>query len=254
MTGKNKIIELFNKNVKGKTPNVSSKNKKHDGKYGHWLEEQFGIVANGNNEPDLYGYELKNQTKSKTSFGDWSADYYIYKDPCFSNIFKGSKMVERRNVFLSIFGHNVNGRYSWSGSPCPKIHRFNEFGQTLLIKNNNVIAYYDYNQDKRINKADIVPEILQKKGICLAIWYADSLKGKLEKKFNQKGWFTCKTDSNGTYTELCFGAPMNYENWLSLVDKGIVIFDSGMHETNERPYSMWRASNSYWDSLIIERY
>ncbi|MFL8712573.1 LlaMI family restriction endonuclease [Clostridioides sp. GD02377] len=254
MTDKNKIIELFNKNVKGRTPNVSTKNKRHDGKYGHWLEEQFGIVANGDNAPDLYGYELKNQTTSKTTFGDWSADYYIYKDSKFTNIFEGRTMVEKRDVFLSIFGQNVNGRYSWSGSPCPKIHGFNDFGQILLIHNNDIVAYYDYNQDKRPNKASIIPEEFQEKGICLAIWNGDSLKKKLEKKFNQNGWFTCKTDSNGVYSEICFGAPMTYENWLELIRQGIVIFDSGMHQKNPRPYSMWRASNSYWDSLIIERY
>lgn len=74
MTAKEQIIDLFRKNVKGKSPNVENRNPRHDGKKGHWLEEQFGISANADNEADLWGYELKNETTSKTTFGDWSAN------------------------------------------------------------------------------------------------------------------------------------------------------------------------------------
>lgn len=81
MTPKEQIIELFRKNVKGKQPNVDGKNERHDGRKGHWLEEQFGISANANNEADLWGYELKNETASKTTFGDWSANIYVYTNP-----------------------------------------------------------------------------------------------------------------------------------------------------------------------------
>ena len=69
-----KIIELFKKNVYGRLPDTNSFNQRHDGKDGHWLERQMGITANANNEPDLYGYEMKNSTGSKTTFGDWSAN------------------------------------------------------------------------------------------------------------------------------------------------------------------------------------
>ena len=41
MTPKEQIIDLFRKNVKGKTPNVEGKNKRHDGRKGHWLKQQF---------------------------------------------------------------------------------------------------------------------------------------------------------------------------------------------------------------------
>lgn len=56
---KEKIIELFRNNIKGKLPDVSKKHIGHDGKYGHWLEEQFGILANATNGADFLGYELK---------------------------------------------------------------------------------------------------------------------------------------------------------------------------------------------------
>lgn len=47
---------------------------------------------------------------------------------------------------------------------------------------------------------------------------------------------------------------MIYENWIKLVKQGVVFFDSGMYQGNKRPYSQWRANNSYWDSLITENY
>lgn len=74
MTAKEQIIDLFKKNVKGKRPNVEGKNEHHDGRKGHWLEQQFGIATNADNKADLLGYELKNETTSKTTFGDWSAN------------------------------------------------------------------------------------------------------------------------------------------------------------------------------------
>ena len=77
---------------------------------------------------------------------------------------------------------------------------------------------------------------------------------KLEDKFNDKGWFTCKTDESGEYDRICFGEPVNFDDWLNLVKEGIVFFDSGMYEGNKRPYSQWRANNKFWDSLITETY
>jgi hypothetical protein len=89
------IIRRFRENVKGRSPETSEANERHDGKVGHWLERQMGLSANRSNDPDLFGYEMKNATKSKTTFGDWSANDYIFKDPT-------SKI--SRSDFLHIFG------------------------------------------------------------------------------------------------------------------------------------------------------
>ena len=123
MTPKEQIIELFTKNVKAKSPNVNGKNKRHDGKKGHWLEQQFGIAANAKNEADLFGYDLKNETSSKTTFGDWSANIYVFTNPQYSSLFEGNAKYEKQDSFVKIFGKankEKGGRYSWSGSPCPK--------------------------------------------------------------------------------------------------------------------------------------
>lgn len=268
MNDKQKIIDLFHANVKGKRANIEGKNIKHDGKEGHWLEQQFGIKANADNQPDLFGYELKNETTSKTTFGDWSANIYIFTSDEYKHLFKGDKKYKKQDSFLMIFGkpnEKKDGRYSWSGEPCPKIGNYNSFGQKLEItKNKDIVVIYSYEHDKRVDKNIIVPKELHVGLIELARWYgvkspstsrADKcLKDKLEDKFNDKGWFTCKKDKAGVYQKICFGKPINYDEWIKLVEQGIVFFDSGMYQGNKRPYSEWRANNNLWDSLIIEEY
>jgi hypothetical protein len=247
MTEKEKIIMLFDMNVRGKNPNTDTFHQGHDGKYGHWLEEKMGIKANANNAPDLFGYEMKNDTSSKTSFGDWSASYYIYK--------KNSGFGINRSDFLNIFGKpnpKKEGRYSWSGEPCPKIGKFNNFGQILSVDTqNNISALYFFSKDKRENKVNIVPKNMQIEGLVLAKWNAEKLKKNLEKKFNQSGWFKCIRNNKGIYTSIAFGNPINFDNWINFVRAGYVFFDSGMYDGNKRSYSHWRAHNSFWDKLII---
>lgn len=267
MAAKEQIIALFRANVKGKRPDTTGRNQRHDGRTGHWLEQQFGIAANGDNSSDLMGYELKNETTSKTTFGDWSANEYIFNNPDFRDVFVGNSSVSRRDRFLGIFGKPnplKGGRLSWSGQPCPTIRCYNAFGQKLLItEDKDIIAVYSYRADRRPDKAEIVPTRLQQENLELARWYGAStpagkhgkcLKKKLEDKFNDKGWFTCKTGGSGRYCKICFGKPMTYDEWIKLVEEGIVFFDSGMYQGNARPYSQWRANNNYWDSLIEETF
>lgn len=268
MGTKDDIIELFHLNVKGKKPDISGKNERHDGRKGHWLEQQFGIHANADNEADLWGYELKNQTSSKTTFGDWSANMYVFTNPKYESLFVGKTKYEKQDNFVRIFGKpnaEKGGRCSWSGTLCPKISGYNEFGQILIIDSNkDIVALYSFNKDNRIDKSEIVPKELQTDNLEIARWYGEKsmstkrtdkcLKQKLEDKFNDKGWFTCKMNSEGLYEKICFGKPMNYDEWIRLVKEGIVFFDSGMYEGNVRPYSQWRANNNFWDSLIVEEY
>lgn len=246
---KQKIINLFNKNVRGKIPNTSTSNVNHDGKGGHWLEVQMGVAHNANNSPDLWGFEMKNNTRSKTTFGDWSPKYRIYK--------KGNEYDMDRSMFLEIFGApNIlkENRYSWSGKPAPKVGVYNSFGQKLIVdKDGNILAMYSFDEDKRSNKSKIVPKNLQQNRLVLARWDTDLMRKRVESKFNKLGWFKCVM-SNGVYTKIVFGDPINFESWIEGVRKGLIFFDSGMYAGNPRPYSQWRADNRYWDSLIREEY
>ncbi|HEL1598002.1 TPA: LlaMI family restriction endonuclease [Streptococcus suis] len=262
------LIQLFRNNVKGKSPDVTGRNINHDGRAGNWLEEQFGKHPDANNHADFFGYELKNETTSKTTFGDWSANRYIFKTGQYASLFKNPSIGTPQDVFCLYFGQpnpEKNNRCSWSGKPIPRLNEYNEFGQIMVIEDNkDIVIKYSFSQDCRANKNSLIPVELQNGEIELARWFGStspstkrtdkSLKDKLEDKFNQKGWFTCKKDSEGKYNQICFGGTFNFDQWLDLVAKGIVFFDSGMYQGNKRPYSQWRANNKYWDSLITERY
>lgn len=257
--GKQTIIDLFNQNVKGKKSDTTASNQKHCGKEGHWLEIQMGIDPNGKNDADLYGYEMKNQTRSKITFGDWQADEYIFQHGRPKKQHDTNKnYLITRDEFLQIFGKanlKKKGRYSWSGDPAPKIEGYNGFGQKLVVDQyNNILAIYNYSKDLRVNKSAIVPLKMQLDYLVIAKWHKASLKTKLENKFNQKGWFSCVKDNKGTYEAIHFGKPINFATWIELVKQGIVFFDSGMYQGNARPYAMWRANNSFWERLIIEKY
>lgn len=244
---KRKIITLFDKKVRGKKSDTTSSNTGHDGKDGHWLETQMGIAHNGNNAPDIDGFEMKNHTTSKTTFGDWSPDY---------SLFKKKVKILTRDQFLQIFGApNIEkeSRYSWSGKPCPKINNFNEFGQKLEIDDhNNILTVYSFKKDKRVGKVKIVPKDLQQDRLIIASWSAELMKKRVEKKFNKLGWFKCNKNSEGVYTNIVFGDPINFKTWIAGVKKGLIFFDSGMYAGNPRPYSQWRANNNYWESLITD--
>ena len=99
-----------------------------------------------------------------------------------------------------------------------------------------------------------IPELYRKSPIVIAKWDATKLAKKVNDKFNQKGWFTCKTNALGVYEKICFGNPINFESWISLVKEGTVFYDSGMYFGNARPYAQWRATNNYWNSLILREY
>jgi hypothetical protein len=238
------IISLFRANVVGKkAPKVEGE---ADGAQGHWLEKQFGLTPNGRNEPDIDGFELKKDS-SRISFGDWSADYYI---------FKNEQHRLDRDGFLSIFGTFTpqKNRFSWSGSVVPKYGLWNEFGQTLYIdERNNVYALYNWRMDLRPDKERIVPQEFRNGNLVLACWKATSLALKVEEKFNRKGWFICLKDESGAFVELGFGEPIAFTSFIEFVKSGEVFFDSGMYEGNERPYSQWRANKTFWYARIVVR-
>lgn len=248
MNAKNEIIQIFRKKVKGQKLKGTSSNPKHDGAKGHELEKLFDIKANNKSAADLLGYELKSQTGSKTTFGDWSAKTYL---------FKGKDRLCTRIEFIKMFGSpnpEKNNRYSWSGSCFPNVKKFNDFGQIIKVsEGGDVTIYYSFSKDMRSNKSNIVKKEFQKEDLILAHWPKEKLEKHVNKKFNDKGWFKVLTDESGTCIELVFGDPMDFDKWISLVKTGVIYLDSGMYDGNGRPYSNWRASNAFWDSLIVSR-
>lgn len=244
-TDKIKIIDIFNERIRGRKPDTRLDNPRHCGKDGHWLESQFDIRRNCKNDADLLGFELKKDA-AKITFGDWSANEYIYQ----------TQPLMTRNLFLKTFGKpnaKKNGRHSWSGCCCPKIHDYNEFGQILVVDSTgNVFVQYSYHKDKRDNKSSIVPKEFQNGVVTLAKWHAKELQKRVENKFNNKGWFRCCRDKTGAFSHIQFGHPINFATFIKHVRNGTIIFDSGMYEGNARNYSMWRAHHGFWDKLVCQ--
>ncbi|WP_029512999.1 LlaMI family restriction endonuclease [Mycoplasmopsis iners] len=256
------LIEIFNKNIRGKKANVLKINMRHDGKFGHWLEQQFGIKPNSIAGADILGYELKDFNPEVITFGDWSANEYIYTNPEFKHIFSFKTKHENQDLFCMLFGKAnklKNNRYAWSGECCPKINVYNSFGQIMKItKEKDIVVEYSYKEDKRPNMLEIIPKEFQKiENIVLARWYGKkinhpkhkTLEEKIDSKFNQKGWFTCIKNEEGFYEKICFGKPFDFDYWIEQINKNIVYFDSGMHQKNPRPYSQWRGKTKFWNAL-----
>jgi hypothetical protein len=241
------ILDLFCRNVYGKVPELSNSNQRHDGKEGHWLEQQFEINPNNDNAPDINGYELK-KSANKITFGDWSPTKAIFK--------QGHELKISKTDFLSIFGGFNSGkqRYSWSGQVVPKIGEENFNGQKLIIDSeNNIFIEYSFSKDTREKKYNIVPAQFQQDNLILLFWNADFLKGKVENKFNQNGWFKVSKNNQGVYETLSFGHPINFDMWIKGVRDGYIFIDSAMHQEDlKRNHMMWRANKSYWNSLIYE--
>ena len=249
---------MFKKNIYGRTPDISKYNKNHSGAEGHWLELQFGKKPDNKTEPDFYGYELKNDTSSKTTWGDWTPNYAIFED---------NKFKLTRKEFIHIFGKsnpNKNHRYSWSGSHVPTRNGdMTYFGQCLSIdENNDINIYYNFKKDQRENKNRIVPLNMQISNLLLFRWIGYkknnfskklSLEERVNKKFGNKGWFRCKK-INGVYAKIEFGNAIDFEEWVYQAQRGNIYFDSGMKDGNSRPYSVWRSDNKFWDKLVIESY
>lgn len=248
---KSLIEEHFEKHVKGLVPDLTGFNSNHDGAEGDWLTKKMGLTVNGKNEPDFHGFEMKKDS-AKTTFGDWAPDLSLYKARV-----RGGLPELGRSEFLKIFGtpktHSEprkNGRFSWSGEVFPTVKGINKYGQLMRVdKVGNIEATYSYAFDQREQKASIVPAIYRKSEVVLAKWAHENLKLRLERKFNQLGWFKCLKDSSGKYSEIQFGRPINYENFLSLVKTGDVFCDCGMYDGNPRPYMTWRASHRVWELL-----
>ena len=154
---------------------------------------------------------------------------------------------------MTFFGApNINkgNRYSWSGSVFPKMGPFNAHGQVLRIAaNQDVVAIYSHSHDHVHKGLNVMPAKFRVDELEIARWQSQTLKRKLEQKFNQLGWFRCLKGKNGAYERIQFGGPINFENFMALLKEGTIYIDCGMYQGNDRPYMNFRASNRLWNAL-----
>lgn len=261
---KEDIIELFNKNIKGKKY-VKNKDD-HCGSEGHWLEKMMNLNHNSKNAPDIGGYEMKKNSK-KITLGDWSGEYLFSSKKNILDKKNGKNIKLTREQFIKFFGNKnnkKNGRYSWSGSCVPKYDKWNIYGQKLMIDNDdNIIALYSWDKDTRINRDH---NILGKyylhfkdaEYIHIALWSKVKMENHVEKKFNQNGFFICEKNKDNIYNKILFGTKFNFKLFLDNIKNNKIYLDSGMYHDDNKPntrlYSQWRANNNFWHDLIIEEY
>jgi len=252
---KEQIIILFNQNIKGK---IFKKNKNnHDGEEGHWIEQLLYIKPNSKNAPDLGGYEIKKDSK-KITFGDWSGEYLFSEHrENINNINKEDIYITKEN-FIKLFGKKTENknRYSWSGSCIPKYNIWNNFGQKLIVDdNNNIIVLYSYNND---NRKPIELKKWINKEISIVLWKFDKMYNFINNKFNKNGFIILRKNNKHIYNNISFGSPITYDYFLEQLKLGIVYLDSGMYydynKPNNRLYSQWRANQNFWNNLIIDTY
>ncbi len=257
---KEKIIELFRNNVRGKEPEISDYNEKHCGKEGHWLEKQMNIKPNGNNEPDLYGFEMK-KSSAKITFGDFSASEYLFSRNishlCTLNHWLEPIIIQRSD-FIKYFGNpnpKKNNRYSWSGYCFPTYGIWNTCGQKIDIdESNNIYVLYHFEKDERERKESFPDYLKVSNPIYIAYWKSEDLKEKVERKFNHHGFFICMKNGK-KYDKICFGDAFDYEYFIEHMKKRNIFIDSGMYNGNTRNYSQFRSSSQhFWNHLIVEEY
>lgn len=255
MTNKQRILNLFYENIKGKQYNGSVK---HDGGEGHWLETLMNIKHNNRNEPDIDGFEMK-KISNKITFGDFSASEYVFsKKRELINKYNNwtDEQYMNRDEFIKTFGtlKPDKHRYSWSGSCIPKYGEWNDCGQKLHIdRKNNIGIFYCYSKDMRENKINF-PDYLKKHKLLIAVWHHTKMEKHINMKFNSNGFFIINKTKN-IYDKISFGKPFDFNTFIDNIKNGSIIFDSGMHIGNNRNYSQFRSNyNNFWNKLIIEEF
>lgn len=268
-TNKLYIKTLFDTCIKGVeiySNDTLNKGKKHCGFEGHWLETKMGILHNSKNEPDIYGYEMKKQSSDKITLGDFSASEYVFskhnKRTCLNEMNNWTEENDakmNKTTFLRTFGNpntNKNNRYSWSGMSVPSYNEWNLNGQLMTINSDNdIIIYYSFSKDTRPIKS-LFPLFLHFDNIAIAIWKASKMKLHINNKFNQKGFFICKKlqKIQNRFEKICFGKAFDFDYFIENIKNKQIIFDSGMHEGNNRNYSHFRGRPSFWNNLFTEEY
>ena len=288
-----KIIKIYKDRVHGRKPDTSKMTGAHDGKIGHWLEDAMGSKRDASNKPDLFGYEMKTGG-SKTTFGDWGPDYFIFRDENkFSNLIgekgRSKRTLQNRNkdeTFLKAFGVWRNstdtdkdvykqkidgedyfagwenkGYFSWSGTPSPnKVpDGANTFGQALVINQDNSISItHCFSKDTREKKLELVPKEFQIENLKLFGWSNEWIKKKVENKFHVNGWFKCNINEEGEFYEIIFGNKITITQFLKWLRDGDIGFDTRLKEVrpngSDRYGMQWRAPSTFWKSKAVETY
>ena len=241
---RNKIIQIFNYNVKGKSCPTSKSI--FNGSEGHWLEKKMGVVPNSDNKPDLLGYEMKTQSPA-TTFIDKQTDAKFYEGKRWT-----SRQRDIKEKWWKLF-ERTNSKPNKVGGW--KIEKWDCDGQCLKVTgDNSICVIYNYSKDGRADKEQrMTSHYKDNADHIIAKWEGSSLKKCIENKFNQKGFFICKKNREGIYEKICFGECIRFNYWINQFKKGEIYYD-GYSSLNGRWRGTFRASSRWWNKHITEEY
>jgi DNA-cytosine methyltransferase len=237
---KQQIIKLFKNNVLGKK--YEKKETKHCGSEGHWLEKQMEIKHNSKNAPDIYGYEMKIKTSTKTTFGDWCPDINKHGDKIKNKWWNNDNS---KIKFMKKYGKYNIKKKRWSWAIPVKCCSYNCLGQKLLINEIGIFIVYNSKKDTNIdNRKNNNTNVTIKK--ILFGWSHCELKIKVENKFGIKGYFKPIKNKDDVYIGMQFGNPIFYDEFIENIKNNCIFLDSGTYMGNSRPYMQWRAMNKWF--------
>ena len=279
------IKERFNSKVFGKYPDKDELSALHKGALGHWFESMLGSKIDSDGNADILGFECKIDS-TKTSWGDWGANYRIFADETFG--FKSS-ITENMWDFVRYFGvlreDTIKGSYySWSGTHVPtNLNDSTVAGTTLSKKDGDILITYNIDDDKRADKSLLLPKYLQKNNLVLMKWcgtnlsFANfkndvivnnrpikvkfnglnqsvSLEARLKRKFNINGMIIGLSDKKRGFYGLRFLKPVSLNDWLLFLENKDVFYDTALTTLNKRPYNQWRSNKKFMLTLEDELY
>lgn len=143
-----------------------------------------------------------------------------------------------------MFNH-VKNRYSWACGV--KYKEYNKLGQKLITdENNNVYIIYNKKYDKNYESRELKDDYNKTEDKKIVGWSKALLENNVNNKFGINGYFRCERNKKGEYTNIVFGKPLYFDEWISELKNNNIYFDSGTKMGERRPYMTWRANNKWW--------
>ena len=74
----------------------------------------------------------------------------------------------------------------------------------------------------------------------------------INNKFDKNGTILVIKNDKKEYSKMLLTKKINFELFIKSIKNNLIIFDSGMNESQVRKRSSWRTKSLFWVSLIIK--
>ncbi len=213
------------------------------GIHGKWIQSELASDLGSESLAKINGFSV-HQASSKVTIGDWN--------PSFS-LFTGSAPALSRDEFLRVFARYKpeSNYWSWSGQAFPKVNKFTESGQSIIIDAiDGVNIIYNSSRDVRVG-CDIpwgAIGVGRNSEVLLANWSMSRIQDLLSRKYEPFGWAQIGANPEHlNFESIRFGRPINAPHLIEGMINGSVILDSGMTSQSGRNRFLWRGSRKFWE-------